>query len=112
MKRNTNNKRNNSAASDGDFSFKDIFLQIAGGFISNFFEQLKDQVMERTQEILHEVKRAATVTFLILFGVVFLFVGLANIIDVVVGIKGVGFLFIGFVIVFFGFFMNMITRRT
>lgn len=105
------NKKTKSRIEDSIYSFKDIFLQIAGGFVSNLFEQMKEQVAEKTREILYEVKRTAITTFLILFGIVFLFVGLANVIDFIIGVRGVGYLFIGFVIMFFGFFMSLLTRR-
>ena len=111
MKRSTKNKNDNFAKEENEHPFKDMFLQIARSFFGNLFEQLKDQVSEKAQDILYEIKRTITITFLILFGVVFLFIGLANIIDVVVGFRGIGYLFIGFVIMFIGFFMNIITKR-
>ncbi|MEA1926030.1 MAG: hypothetical protein U9M90_02155, partial [Patescibacteria group bacterium] len=87
MKRSTrtNQKKKPSSSGKNDFSLKDAFLQIVEGFIKNFFEQLQDGIASKAREIIQEAKRSVTITLLIVFGTIFLFVGLANVIDVVIG---------------------------
>lgn len=105
-------KAQGSSKSKNDSSIKDMLLQVVGSFARNFFDQLQEGITNKAKDILREAKRTVTVTALILLGIVFMFIGLANIIDMVVGIKGIGYLFIGFIVMFFGLFLNMMTKRS
>jgi len=98
-------------AEDGS-SIKDMLLEFAGSFVRNFFDKLQEGISGKIREVLHEVKRTVTVTFLLLLGIIFMLIGLANVVDILVGMKGIGYLFIGFVIMFFGIFLNIMTKRS
>lgn len=112
MKKVSQAKKKTTTKSNDDSSIRDMIFQFIGNFAGTFFEQLQENAMSKVREVLREVKKTATITFLILFGIMLLFIGLANIIDVAVGMKGAGFLFIGFVVMFFGMLLNIFTRRT
>lgn len=105
-------KKSSSSRPRDDSSLKDMLLQVVGSFARNFFDQLQEGVASKVKEITQEVKRTVTVTGLVLLGMIFMFIGLASVVDLVVGIKGAGFLFIGFVLMFFGIFMNILTKKT
>ena len=105
-------KKSSTSKSKYDSSLKDMLLQVVGSFARNFFDQLQEGVANKVKEVTQEVKRTVTVTGLVLLGMIFMFIGLANVVDIVVGIKGAGFLFIGFVVMFFGIFMNILTKKT
>lgn len=105
-------KPSGSPKAKNESSVKDILLQVVGSFARNFFDQLQEGVMNKVNELLKEAKRTVTVTALVLLGIMFMFIGLANIIDMVIGVRGSGYLFIGFIVMFFGLFLNMLTKRS
>lgn len=91
---------------------KDMLLQVGGAFFHNLFEQAQQGVKVKIQEFLQNVKHAATVTFLVVVGVLFLFVGMANLIDSALGIKGSGFLFIGIALTLMGYLIHMLGKSS
>ncbi|MEA2007348.1 MAG: hypothetical protein U9O20_04300 [Patescibacteria group bacterium] len=105
----TKRRQSNSKKSS---HIKDILLQVGGVFFHNLFDQVKEGVKVKLNKFLQNVKRVATVTFLVVVGVLFLFVGMANLIDSALGIKGSGFLFIGIALTLMGYLIHMLGKSS
>ncbi len=89
-----------------------MLLQVGGVFFHNLFEQAQEGIKVKIHEFAQNVKQVATVTFLIVVGVLFLFVGMANLIDSALGIKGAGFLFIGIALTLMGYLIHMLGKSS
>ena len=105
-------KKRKSSTSQKANHFKDMLLQIGSNFFRNLFEQLQEGIKSKVSEFVQNAKRIATVTFLIVVGVLFLFVGMANLIDSALGMKGAGYLFIGIVLTLMGYLMHILSKSS
>ncbi len=107
----------------GGFSpVRDILLRFIGSFFGNFIDQLQENITERVEEIQADLKvkaalfikkaiQAFVIFFLLTFGAIFLFFGLANVLDYIFKIEGAGFLLVGSVMTFLGLIIAAISMR-
>lgn len=107
----------------GDVSpIRDILVQFVGSFFGHFIDQLQEDITERVEEIQEDLKVKAQIlmknakqTFVIFFlltlGAIFMFFGLANVLDYIFKIQGAGFLLVGTVMTFLGLMVAIITRK-
>ncbi len=105
-------KKRSRSASQKTSHFKDMLLQIGSNFFRNFFEQLQSNIKAKVTEFVQSAKRVAIVTFLIVVGVLFLFIGMASLIDSALGIKGAGFLFVGIALALLGYLMYILSKSS
>ncbi len=118
--------KKNTKKSDSIFSnfspIRDILLQFVASFFGNFIEQLQENITERIEEIQADLKikarlfiknaiQAFVAFFLLTLGAIFLFFGLANVLDYIFKIDGAGFLLVGAVMTFLGLIVAVITRK-
>lgn len=105
-------KKGKGSTSQKANQFKDMLLQIGSNFFRNLFEQLREGIKSKISEFVQNAKRVAVVTFLIVVGVLFLFIGMANLIDSALGMKGAGYLFIGIVLTLIGYLMHILSKSS
>jgi uncharacterized membrane protein len=101
---------------------RDIMMQFVSSFLNNFIEQIQENIAERIEDIQADLKvkakvlaKNATRTFIVFFlltlGAIFLFLGLANVLDYIFKLEGVGFLLVGAVIVTVGFIVSSVGKK-
>lgn len=90
---------------------KGILLEMASTFFHNIIDQLREGVRAKVENFFQDVKKAVVVFFLMLVGSLFVFVGMAKLIDRVIGFEGSGFLIVGALIAMSGFLLNMVGKR-
>ena len=105
-------KKRKRSTSQKTSRFKDMLLQVGSNFFRNFFEQLQEGIKTRVNEFIQNAKRVAVVIFLIVVGVLFLFIGMANLIDSALGMKGAGFLLVGFTHALMGYLMQILSKSS
>mgnify|MGYP003967702185 FL=1 len=101
---------------------RDVFMQFVGSFFGHFIDQLQEDLTERIEEgkaelkvkwelFLKNTRQAFVVFFLLTLGAIFLFFGLANVLDYLFKIKGAGFLLVGTVMTFLGLVIAIIVKK-
>ena len=92
-------------------SMKDFLFHFLGDFIRNFLDGLNETIQTRLKEISQDTKRIVTVMFLTGVGSIFFFIGIAKIIDNLIGVYGLGFLIVGGAIIIFALLLNLMSKK-
>lgn len=107
----------------GDVSpVRDILIQFITSFFSNFIDQVQENISERIEDIQADLKvkaavlaknaiRAFVIFFLLTLGAIFLFFGLANVLDYIFKLEGAGFLLVGAVITTVGLIVASMGKK-
>ena len=102
-------QKQNSSRENG--SIKEILMQVANSFFSNFLAKFQEGVKAKVGEFLQQMKKLLAISFLIVFGVAFVFIGAAMFVDEAIGAKGSGFLLVGLILALIGFIINIFKKR-
>jgi NhaP-type Na+/H+ or K+/H+ antiporter len=90
-----------------NFNLKEFFISFIETFIKKVGGEIIEDIKEKAHEISQELKRKATTTTFLIFGLIFLLVGFSLFLESLFHIKGFGYILVGFILILIGLLINI-----
>lgn len=104
-------EKKESAVGGGFELIKDAVLDLVSNFFKGLADQIKNEAQRKVDLFVFNAKKASVLIFLFLIGFIFILVGMAKIIEELVDFDGIGFLFLGFLLLTIAYFFNFFSQE-
>lgn len=87
--------------------WKETALGMIKTFFENFFVQLTGHLKQKAEMFIIKLKNSLISLVLVLLGLIFFAIGVAVMLDYLIGVPGLGYLIIGMLMLMFGIIVKM-----
>ncbi len=90
---------------------KEFADKFTGSFLSDFVERIKDGIHDKIDYFMFRLRQTLVVSALLLVGIIFFLVGLAKVLDSLVGFYGGGYLLLGIFFLLLSFLFGLVRGK-